>query len=198
MYNNRRKYRKRKIRNNKKNLGCRISNLDPNGRYRKKYQDTLDHFLGHEYCDLESKHPLTITYAVGGAGAQREIGKDILVSLQEYIRKGEIRLNLVAGIKNDIYRYFEEAVRECNLEDKCGKTINIIYSENKMDYFAKFNHTLLTTDILWTKPSELSFYSALGLPIIMAPPIGSQEKFNRAWLYSVGSGLKQENPKYTN
>jgi len=66
-----------------------------------------------------------------------------------------------------------------------------------LDYFALFNKVLLTTDILWTKPSELSFYAGLGLPIIMAPTIGSQEDFNRTWLHAVGAGMEQEDPRYT-
>jgi hypothetical protein len=63
-----------------------------------------------------------------------------------------------------------------------GKTIEIIYHNNLSKYFEKFNHTLRTTDILWTKPSELSFYSGLGLPILLAPSIGPHEKLNRQWL----------------
>ena len=75
--------------------------------------------------------------------------------------------------------------------------MEIIFSVDKEDYFKKFNEALRTTDILWTKPSELSFYTALGMPVIMAPTIGSQEEFNKEWLTKVGGGLMQENPKYT-
>lgn len=49
-----------------------------------------------------------------------------------------------------------------------------------------------------TKPSELSFYTAIGIPILMAPPIGSQEKFNSLWLQSVGGGVPMGDPRYTN
>jgi len=56
---------------------------------------------------------------------------------------------------------------------------------------------LRKTDILWTKPSELSFYAGLGLPIIIAPPIGSQEDFNKKWLLHIGAATPQDNPKYT-
>ena len=55
-----------------------------------------------------------------------------------------------------------------------------------------------TTDILWTKPSELSFYCALGIPIIMTPAIGPQEKCNRRWLREIGAGIKQQDPEYAN
>ncbi len=74
--------------------------------------------------------------------------------------------------------------------------IEVIYEPNISDYFEKFNQVLRKTDILWTKPSELSFYCGLGIPIIIAPTIGSQEDFNREWLLKLGSGILQENPSY--
>lgn len=82
-----------------------------------------------------------------------------------------------------------------------GKTngnIEILYAETKNEYFNKFNEMLLTTDILWTKPSELSFYAGLGLPIVVAPTVGSQETFNKDWLISIGAGVEQEDPRYVN
>ena len=65
------------------------------------------------------------------------------------------------------------------------------------EYFKIFNEALRETDVLWTKPSELSFYAGLGIPIIIAPTIGSQEDFNKRWLLHVGAGVTQENLKYT-
>ena len=75
--------------------------------------------------------------------------------------------------------------------------IEILFAERIEDYFQEFNQALRKTDILWTKPSELSFHAALGIPIIIAPPIGSQEEFNMRWLLKSGFGLLQENPNYT-
>lgn len=181
----------------KEHLGCRISNLDPNGLYQEKYKATLLEYLGSPFCDLKAKHPLTITFAVGGAGAQRDLGITILDSLHEHIDNGTVRLNLVAGSRNDVYRYYADELKQLNLQHQHGGTLNIVYHEDKLEYFKLFNETLLTTDILWTKPSELSFYAGLGIPIIMAPTIGSQEDFNKAWLHSIGAGFEQENPEYT-
>ena len=53
--------------------------------------------------------------------------------------------------------------------------IRILYNQDKNEYFRQFNELLHDTDILWTKPSEMSFYCGLGLPIIIAPPIGPHE-----------------------
>ena len=70
-----------------------------------------------------------------------------------------------------------------------------MYAKTKARAFEQFEETLEETDILWTKPSELSFYAGLGIPIIIASPIGSQEVQNRKWLLYVGAGLEQLSPR---
>lgn len=181
----------------KKDLGHRLYNLDPKKRYISRYKDTINVQLGKACYPNKKHHILTITFAVGGAGAQRELGIEIVKSLSEKIRENQLRIILVAGIRNEVNSYFKSSVRELGLGKFLGKNIKIIHAPNKEDYFNKFNKALRTTDILWTKPSELSFYTALGLPIIMSPPIGSQEKFNRKWLRTISSGIDQDDVKYT-
>jgi Domain of unknown function (DUF6938) len=178
----------------KKNLGQRLFYLDPNGKFRERHGKNVEHFLGKENCEFKSSRALTITYAVGGAGAQKEIGGKIALSLRKKIAANEVRINLVAGIKKNVKEYFETIKKEV---DENGDSVRIIYSHDLTDYFDQFNNILHETDILWTKPSELSFYTALGLPIVMTPAIGSQEKFNRMWVHELRSGIRQENPDYT-
>lgn len=180
------------MRNLKDDLGSRILNLDPQKRYLSKYEHLLETYLGN--LPSSSDHPLTIMFAVGGAGAQREIGIQIAKSLVVKIWAKELKVILVAGIKEKVKEYFEHNLEKLKL--KGNPSIEIIFEENIEDYFQKFNEALRKTDILWTKPSELSFYSALGLPIIIAPPIGSQEEFNKRWLLKSGFGSLQENPRY--
>ena len=178
----------------KKDLAQRLFYLDPKGKFWARHGRNVEYFLGKENCVFKNDRKLTITYAVGGAGAQKEIGGKIAQSLKEKLKTGKVRLNLVAGIRQEVNEYFESVKSEVDTGDEC---INIIYSKSLQDYFGQFNRALRETDILWTKPSELSFYSALGIPIIMSPIIGSQEKFNRKWLREVQAALKQENPEYT-
>jgi hypothetical protein len=131
--------------------------------------------------------PITITFAVGGAGAQTEIGVALIKSLRELISAGELAVNLVAGNRPEVKAYFETEIKNLGLEKSAG--VKIIFAPEKLVYFEKFNAALRTTDILWTKPSELSFYCALGLPVIIAAPVGSQEDFNREWLINMGAGI---------
>lgn len=182
----------------KRDLSRRLQNLDPKGIFRKKYDRNLASYLGKGWQKLNHKHPLTLTFTVGGAGAQKNIGRQIITSLQEKIRQGKIRLNLVTGTHNDAVPYYQTTIRELKLNRSLGKNLNICHAANRAEYFKKFSELLHTTDILWTKPSELSFYTGLGIPIIMAPPIGSQEEFNRIWLKTVNGGVTQNDPRYTN
>lgn len=177
-----------------RDLARRVPVLDPKNIYRKHYESLL------EGIDIEeaagANRPVAITYAVGGAGAQKEIGALILEKLIPLIRERKIKINLVAGSRLDVREYFKEIIAQLNLEKEEG--IEIIYAPDKNAYFKKFNECLRKTDILWTKPSELSFYCALGLPLIISTPVGSQEDYNRAWLISLGAGIDSLEPEYVN
>ncbi|MGE4489394.1 MAG: hypothetical protein AB7E95_07625 [Kiritimatiellales bacterium] len=171
----------------------RLIYLDPNNRFWPLHGLNVAHFLGRENCCPKQERALTITYAVGGAGAQRETGRQIAESLRTKIEKGEVILNLVAGIRKDVSDYFEQ-VKAALLPKHPG--LRILYAPQKEDYFRRFAQTIRATDILWTKPSELSFYCGLGLPIIMSPPIGAQERFNARWLTEIQAGIPQDDPHY--
>ncbi len=178
----------------KKDLKHRLFNLDPRGIYRKKYAKLIEDYLCPVKEIKHNNHPLTITFAVGGAGAQREIGETLLRVLAKKIKANKLNLNLVAGTRNDVYLFFQQAVKKYCL-NKCSN-VKIIYAESKYNYFKLFNEALRTSDILWTKPSELTFYCGLGLPIIMSTPVGSQENYNRDWLLSIGAGVDSQDPEY--
>ncbi len=180
----------------KRDLSYRILNLDPQNKYRQKYKPLIDKYLGP--FPQNPDHPLTILFSIGGAGAQKEIAINFVKSLAEKIKSGKIKIILSAGIREKVKEYFLNQIKELNLEKNLGQNIEIIFAEKIEDYFQIFNQKLRKTDILWTKPSELSFYSGLGLPIIIAPSIGSQEDFNRKWLLRIGAGILQENPRYAN
>ncbi len=176
----------------------RLQKLDPQNKYCSRYGKVFEDHIGKKLLKPDPSKAPTIMFAVGGAGAQREIGATIIRSLKNKILTKKIKVILVAGIHNDVSKFFKDAATKNGLSKEIGKGVEIIYSNSKQDYFSKFNDALRKTDILWTKPSELSFYCALGIPVIMSPSIGSQEDFNRKWLLALGAGFNQEDPEYTN
>lgn len=173
-------------------LERRIGVLDPTGEYRDNYQSLLKNVAPDALKN--ANHPLTITFAVGGAGAQKEIGALIMKKLALGIRTKKIALNMVAGNRPEVKEYFEAAAVASGLN--VGEGVEIIFAPDKVEYFKAFNKCLHKTDILWTKPSELSFYCALGLPLIISSPVGSQEDWNREWLIAMGAGIDSLDPEY--
>jgi hypothetical protein len=177
----------------KADLGQRLHYLDPNDRFWPLHGRNVEHFLGAENCRFRGSRVMTIAYAVGGAGAQKEMARRLALSLRTRILSGSLRLLLIPGVRPEVRTYFHEIKDEIA---PGSAYLRIVEADTLEEYFSAFNQAMRETDILWTKPSELSFYTGLGIPIIMTPTIGSQERFNRQWLFEIQAGIKQENPDH--
>lgn len=170
----------------------RLFKLDPLGKFRDYHGVSVEKKLNQSFNQEHLDEKITITFAVGGAGAQKEIANKIIYGLTSEFEAGKIHLNLIAGIRKEVKEYFD------SISQHYLNNISVIYSETKEEYFVKFNEVIGKTDILWTKPSELVFYTSLGIPVILSPAIGAQEVANKKWLRDdICSGIIQEKPKYT-
>lgn len=166
----------------------RLVRLDPAGSYRALYSSLVSKYVGKLAHSTSS--PVSITFAVGGAGAQQELGREIVLGLAPLLYRKKVKLSLIAGTHKSVAEYFLRVLNETRLK----KAVRIMSADTKKEYFSKFNRLMRSTDILWTKPSELVFYAALGIPILMAPFIGAQEIQNRKWLVQAGAGINQLSP----
>lgn len=178
----------------KHDLLARLGRLDPRGRFTSVYGSTVQELLGERPVPSGGRARVTVTFAVGGAGAQVDIGMTLAQALKAGILDGRFRLVLVAGVNIVVEKLLEEFVTRIGLESALGDGVVIVREHDKSAYFDRFNALMRETDILWTKPSELSFYSGLGIPIVMAPAIGSQEDKNCRWLMDKGCALPQYTP----
>lgn len=174
----------------RQNLRRRLVALDRRGTFLRECREEVSYFLG----DLPSvpDAPPHLVFAVGGAGAQVEMVSEFLPSLAHSIRKGKLRLTLVAGLRPEVADRFRAAILQTELgEELQSGGISILLESTHDAYFSAFNRLMAQADILWTKPSELSFFGALGLPLIFSWPVGSHERYNRRWAINSGSGMKQ-------
>lgn len=178
----------------KRNLAARLVRLDPTGELRRELPEELAHFLG-PLPEAEQGQPPLVTFAVGGAGAQAAMARQFLPGFRRPIEEGRLRLALVAGVRPEVEARFLEALREAGLEGRLGHGVELLRAPSFDEYYRRFNALLARTDVLWTKPSELTFYAALGLPIVCAPPVGVHERYNRRWLRESGAGLRQRDPR---
>ncbi|MEK7512719.1 MAG: hypothetical protein AAB601_00790 [Patescibacteria group bacterium] len=149
-----------------------------------------EHFTRRiERLEWKTHQPIVLTFAVGGAGAQSQLGAELCESVAPLVHANKVVLNLVAGTNAFVEMEFMDAVRHAGLGDELGRGVFVRFATTKDEYFPLFSRVFAETDILWTKPSELSFYAALGVPLLLAPPVGSQEDRNREWLLSLGAGM---------
>jgi hypothetical protein len=177
------------------NLASRLVRLDPKRVFREQYRQELAHFFGPLPREHEGEAPL-VTFAVGGAGAQLQIARALLFSLRQPILDRRLRLALVAGVRPEVAARFRGWVADERLDECLGEGLEVVHEPSFASYYRRFNQLLARTDVLWTKPSELVFYGALGIPLVFAPPVGVHERCNRRWAVQRGAGLKQENPLY--
>jgi hypothetical protein len=175
----------------RKNMLPRLVRLDQNGVFRHQFAQELE-ALGPL---PPAEGPPHLAFAVGGAGAQAEMSASFLPSLRDLLKSERLRLTLVAGTKREVRDLFEEELERAGLAREVGRSVRILYEPNLDEYFDRFDGLLSQVDILWTKPSELTFYGALGLALIFAPPIGVQEDYNQRWALENGAGLRQRDPR---
>ena len=74
--------------------------------------------------------------------------------------------------------------------------VEVLYEPELDRYLDRMNELLARTDVLWTKPSELTFYAALGLPLVCGAPVGVHERHNRRWVREAGAGVKERDPRF--
>ena len=178
-----------------RNLAARLVRLDPAGEFRRERAEEIARFIG-PLPEAEENVPPLLVYAVGGAGAQARMAHLFLPSLRRAIEERRLRVALVAGVKPAVADVFRAALRRAGLEGAIGHGVEVLLEPDFDAYYAAFNALLARADILWTKPSELCFYAALGLPLVCGPPVGVHERYNRRWVREAGAGVKQRDPRF--
>jgi hypothetical protein len=175
----------------RKNLAARLARLDPKRVFADQYVAELERFGPLP----DERGPPRLVFAVGGAGAQAELPALFLPGLSSLLRERRVRLTLVAGVRRDVLRSFETQLDRAGLRVNDEGGVDILFEPDLEPYFARFDELLATTDVLWTKPSEMVFYAGLGIPLLLTEPIGVHERHNRQFARENGAALKQRDPQ---
>jgi hypothetical protein len=179
-------------------LARRLVRLDPTGVFRSDLKHAISHFLG-PLPELHGDEAVPmVTFAVGGAGSQVGLAADFLPSLRGLLFDQRLKLALVAGTRPEVARALERCVVHAGLRRHLGPTraVEVLFDPDFERYLQRFNLLLARTDILWTKPSEMTFFGGLGVPLIFSSPVGTHERYNRRWAREEGAGLKQRQPRF--
>ena len=138
----------------------------------------------------ELSEPPLIVFAIGGAGAQVPLAQKVVRGLAEKIKTNFFRLALVAGRRPEVAKALREALYQNGVDGQ----VEVLEDPDVFGYIRRLNALLAGADALWSKPSEMTFFAALGLPFISAPPVGVHEKWNLRWGTDGGAALPQHDP----
>ena len=141
-----------------------------------------------EHPERDVLHLLAVQ---GGAGAQARALERLLKGAMPLVDRGSLKLTVVCGHPG--------ATRhEGFLGGMLGRPpvpgISIIPFRDPLSAIQEVANRLPEVDLLWSKPSELVQYTALGLPLLCADPIFDHEVANRDWVRRTGAGLLPPGP----
>ena len=162
------------------------------GIFRRHFGDEVERTIGPMPA---ADGPPRVAFAVGGAGAQAELADRFLPSLAPVLRAGQLHLRLIAGVRREVADRFRRAVDDAGLTPLLGTAVEILHAPDLPTYFRAFNAAIADTDALWTKPSELAFFAALGIGLVLSPPVGEHERLNARWAMEHGAALRQHQPE---
>jgi len=171
------------------NLAARLRRLDPREKFLNVMREDVEAELG-ALPPAAGTAPLLVL-AVGGAGAQVPFAKELLRHLRPEVEAGRVRVALVAGTRREVADGFRETTAALGITDR----VEIVAADDFDAYADAFDALIARADVLWTKPSELSFYAALGLPLLLAPHLGRHERCNRRWLRERDAAFDARHPE---
>lgn len=131
-----------------------------------------------------SSLPLTIMFPFSGAGAYSNVLAEMVKSILDELQEGTLRLVVSCGDNEEALWNAENLFTNYGIDEL--EYVEIIYDADLFNSFERFNLALKSSDVVVTKPSEMVFYAALGIPMIFLPPIGAHEARNREYLLESG------------
>ena len=176
------------------NLVRRLARLDGDGVFRRRFGDEVERTSAP--CPPPTAPP-RVAFAVGGAGAQAELA----ASLPAQPGAGAARRSAAPAASSPACARrwptrFRRAVDAAGLGTLVGDGVDILHAPSLPAYFRAFNAALADADALWTKPSELTFFAALGLGRSSgARRWASTSGCNARWAMEAGAGLRQHQPE---
>ena len=180
----------------------------------------VGHYIDHELLQdleqdtakrldrIEHNKAKRLLLTIGGAGAQYDLYKEIILNNMQQIKQGSLVIYVNIGdhikvlkqlthdlkdVKDDVFIHqndwqdtqdFAEAA--LNKEDLKG--IHLFYDENLFSAVYTTNLLMRSCDLLITKPSELAFYP---VPKLMIKRVGGHEAYGALCAAEIGDGTTE-------
>lgn len=173
------------------------------------------YYIDHELVDnleidtakrlerIKDKKPLRILLPVGGAGAGKEIFKEMIEYLMPFIKQKKVQLFLNFGDHLNVWEYLKANIRSLDQQatkifdnyseykkivenvDELEQGIYAIYHKDIFEAVYSTNLIMRHMDLIATKPSELAYYP---IPKFFIKRVGGHEAYGAIHSSEIGDG----------
>lgn len=171
----------------RRELAARLARLDHGGTFLGVHGEEIAGVLGVP-PEGPPRAPL-VAFCVGGSGAQAGALRHLIPAAAEGVRAGRLRLLLVAGARPEVAARFRKWLRRAGLAEGADHGVEVLVEDDFPAYAKRFHGLLGDVDVLWTKPSEMTFFAGLGIPLLLAPSLGAHEERNRERAMEAGAAI---------
>ncbi len=152
---------------------------------------------------IKENKPLRILLPVGGAGAGKEIFKDMIIYLLPFIKEKKVQLFINFGDHLNVWEYLKSNIKDLDQlttklfdsyndflkavedVDHLDQGIYAIYHQNIFEAVYSTNLLMRSMDLMATKPSELAYYP---IPKFFTKRVGGHEAYGAVHSSEIGDG----------
>jgi len=152
---------------------------------------------------IKENKPLRILLPVGGAGAGKEIFKDMIIYLLPFIKEKKVQLFINFGDHLNVWEYLKSNIKDLDQlttklfdsyndflkavedVDHLDQGIYAIYHQNIFEAVYSTNLLMRSMDLIATKPSELAYYP---IPKFFTKRVGGHEAYGAVHSSEIGDG----------
>jgi len=170
----------------KANLAARLLRLDPGRAFLDLHEDAIARRLGPLPGPAAVMPPL-VTVVVDGAGARRRQALRTARELLPQVDSGRLRLAILSDCRSSTAEAVELELHRPDSGALARLGVRVATLDYTGDGRGGMFDLLGESDVLWTRPSELVFLAALGLPLLITACDGPYETATRRWAVHRGA-----------
>ena len=156
-------------------INARIARLDPHHVFRAQKEHHADKPLNLALiADTGWRTHDLVTFVKGASAA---------------IRANQLVLHIFTGANQVRTRLMEAIIQNQGLRRYLGSSLLLHAGSDEHIAYHAFVRLMPQIDLVWSVASPWVFYTGLGLPFIVQPPVGGQEEARYAWLRGIQAGL---------
>jgi hypothetical protein len=171
------------------NLSARLVRLDPERDFIEQHRDALEQRLG-QLPDQAAAAPPLVTVAADGTAARRREALRAAREMLPLVDARRLRLAILSGDVGTPAKAIANELGARSIDELADLGVRIETMDPASTTSRRVIDLVGESDLLWTWPSELVFFAALGIPLLITDCNGPFEHAARRWALRRGVAKK--------